>query len=553
MRLLRSWKTMLFGLLATTIGLGAVAARPAEACCVSNAAGCLTWEEEEVTVYLVTSGSGSLTALSPTRSAAEWEEIVVNAINIWRANAGIELRFRIVGSGTYDNRGDSEMTIAAYPDCSGSNELAFTEYQLDTIDRNDIDHANIRLWAKNGTSCNTINWANAADAIDATGVLVHELGHAVGLDHPDNACHETPEPKSVMHSVIQSFQRHLTRDDKFDSAYYVGIQKATPYMYKLNADTDTWSSTPTTFNDASYRPRYTPGTVSKTNAFSVYMTWMSGFWYTVRTSNAASWFVDGQVQDLADYDLDAVVAVPGTSTMRHYYLTQPNDTDNFKQVCHIDSFNDGTSWGAPSCVSKTLLSTQRSGLSAAYDTLAKAYVVVLNDDCITSGIPCNRIKVLSEPGPGSSLTGPVVSLIGHHSFWTPSIDCKPGSVNVDRCIIAFGTSEPQAFLRWQQGQILSNGTWSMASDNVDTSVSIDFSPSVAYFGGDDRFHLAFTNYDWKNARYVVTTKEKGVGGSAAWGTTKTIVFAESTYHSVSAPTLGTFSGGMRLYLNKFSE
>lgn len=153
------------------------AARPVKAC--YRLIGFPGWTSPEPWSVTATPGS----PISSTTIRAEIE----NAISDWEAAAGVNIlgSFSSAGAGVLPSTTLDGVNAIAFGNAGGGGTVAVTYVwgsrrtpilEFDQIYGNNWD------W--------TAGSGSSADAFDFANVATHEIGHAVGLDHPGNSCTE---------------------------------------------------------------------------------------------------------------------------------------------------------------------------------------------------------------------------------------------------------------------------------------------------------------------------------------------------------------------------
>lgn len=546
------------------------------ACPDTGFAGCpCRWAENVIPVYALTepgqwSIHNSLLNLSPARSKSEWERIITNAINIYRENSGLPRRLKFVGF-TDQLEVSGGITIEA-SDWDCNSDLAYTQFAPKFPQLNEIGASRIELreTAMLGGACNIINWdprllqqsTTPPFNHDPVVFLVHELGHALGLDHPNEDC-GTPGLASVMNSSVPIWGRHLTRYDKnslFSQYYSTQNPQGTTYQY--NGGT-TWNLVGTwSIGGSSLWSRPGPVTTHRHRPIFAFVDneaggvgGGSGKITTLLNTSGTTFTVIDQGKIVPTYNPPATV-YGGGGHVRMYvfreYTTSGAEADR-KEICYYESLNSGISWGSLTCpmIASSTIKTRRDGLAAAFDWKTKNYIVLYTADNATCTPYCDEITAFVQPGVGSSLppNSVVPWHLTHHSFSPPSIVCRD-SVDSNRCLIAFSTADAQPVLRWVEGGLNSNGFWTQTAD-LFQSLALDQSPSVVWSTYYNKFIVATgqRTYQWSR----VDTWSKTIGATS-W--TFSGGWLTST-GSFSAPVLTSVlpgaAGDVRMYYAQYAE
>jgi hypothetical protein len=139
-----------------------------------------SWPAGTVTIYVQLGAAGSL-----TDGCGDWSCVAVAAINRWNANLG-RLQLAAVANATQsqgEHNGRNDMFFASdmYGDSFGSGTLAETIYWYrgSTITEADIGFNSKYKW-------DSYRGNQRSSTVDLRRVAIHELGHVIGLDHPDD-------------------------------------------------------------------------------------------------------------------------------------------------------------------------------------------------------------------------------------------------------------------------------------------------------------------------------------------------------------------------------
>ncbi|MBP6836793.1 MAG: hypothetical protein KA190_05805 [Kofleriaceae bacterium] len=476
-----------------------------------------TWEQPVVNVY-VNAGNMAATLL-PARSQADWVRIVQNVLNIYREQSGLPVRLRYAGTTTELAAIPGAILVRSKSECDGSRNGS-ASWGAHPIDWNEISNAVIRLHKQRvdettGT-CENINWnpllapeGTSPPAVprtkDPTNVLVHEFGHALGYAHPNTDC-GLIDP-SVMTSSSPIWARHFSKYDKLAFRTNYGSQapvgksrdRVSAGNWSTAVDWPTWAGVkfPLPVQGSSQ-----PGPGQPAFAFGSPLNPPSD--YLVQQNTAGAW----NAASVAGYQYSGSSVAYGLGRRRQYFYSEPTPVVGIpntfsKALAWREQQGASGTWGSwstlqvfdPAIPSTGPFLSRRDGVAAAYDPVTKNFIVVVNEDGAAPGGPadcvpfCNRIVVIVAPGPGSSLSVPRMSKLGHHSFSTPSVACDVLSTSASRCLIAFSTSQIRPTLMWTEGSpSMVDGAWVTSGDRSQ-NIPADKTPSVIWSPKFQRFVL----------------------------------------------------------------
>lgn len=197
------------------------------------------WASGSVT-FVMSLGSPGRTLSDGTSS---WNSVGTASCAIWNQYMG-NLQINAVtndSAAVSDHDGVNSVAFAStfFGDSFGSNTLAITGYY----------YSGTRLTEANILVNNRLSWDSYRGALRFSGgwdlrrVLVHELGHALGLDHPDQAGQHVA---AVMNSVVSNTDTAVTDDINGIQAIY-GVRNggSTPTPTPTATPSATPSPTPT--------------------------------------------------------------------------------------------------------------------------------------------------------------------------------------------------------------------------------------------------------------------------------------------------------------------
>jgi hypothetical protein len=191
-------------------------AGPAHAfACLSIDNICLHWQDGHATM-LPFLGSPGAPLLNGTLS---WNQNAINAANDW-SSAGANFHFDTPSGGTFQNPCGPQGTNHACPNTGppGDNPIFFSSDACGEGFGTDIVEMTLNCYTPDGLMINApifvnsnVPW-NAYDGAlrppvnDMRRVLLHELGHVLGLDHPDAHGQNVPAIMNSRESNIDRLQ-----------------------------------------------------------------------------------------------------------------------------------------------------------------------------------------------------------------------------------------------------------------------------------------------------------------------------------------------------------
>lgn len=323
-------------------------------------------------------------------------------------------------------------------------------------------------------------------------VLLHELGHNIGMGHLED-CNPAPAPNN---SVMTQFyfeggSAHLQKSDlDFVRDVYGPAPSTLTISRRTSADGMAWAeqtnSVPANFTDVRGRLAAN-ATTTGSDLLVGYLT-DDGAAPTVRVRkhNGTSWSTVANFVTVSTYA--PAVARASNSTL---YVTYPyiDNLDQHTQRLYAKKTTDGgTTWGPQIELSSVGTRTRNAGVATSYDRASGRFVTMWLGSGSNESVILYRVEGSSQPYLLLDAGGAPV-----RSADIPSFACGDTSVTgADNCLLAW--TNPDSWsrtVRWSQfyvsgDQLVFPGT--TKTHNYTTSGS----PSVAYAVGVN----ASTSYVW---------------------------------------------------------
>lgn len=342
-------------------------------------------------------------------------------------------------------------------------------------------------------------------------MLHHELGHAIGLDHP-GGCGDSPctSDTGVCSTMFCGWGQDLEcpdyyYDDIRGAKSLYGHYAATGVTQRESGDGATWYdlTVPAVvekmqwgagLSEHSSTDMYLTTSDSNQRVESLAWNWTTLAWTDL--SNASPWVHVGALGAGRD------------ATQRWAFFTAGGGAT---YVDDLQGHSRRTGAAGPTQHLQWTNSSRRQGVDGTFDPKSGRRVqVYLNN--------AHQIVVQTIEADGSTWGDPVVITQGGQpvvSFATPSVTCGP-SVIARNCMLMWVKAVPNSShtARWAQFEITGASTYSFGSA-VDTSYVMYERPQVAFAGtnASGKFVMAFsTVVVGGNERSVITMRK----GTAEW-------------------------------------
>ncbi len=211
-----------------TLGLAISAAQALQAYSLIGGA----WHSGNITMQLQLDASRPASVALPlTDGTATWNAVAQSAMDEWNAGLG-RCQFKATTSASStgkesDNVNNVFFASSIYGAAFDSFTLAVTlvDNQADdgfpTVQIHEAD-----LIVNSGRTWNSYRGAIHSNPVDLRRVLLHELGHVIGLDHPDQAS-PVQSVTAMMNSSVSNLET-LQTDDKNGGAFLYNTALVTP-------------------------------------------------------------------------------------------------------------------------------------------------------------------------------------------------------------------------------------------------------------------------------------------------------------------------------------
>ncbi len=193
-----------------------------------------TWPSGSIPLHLQLDATASTGSFPLTDGATSWNSVAQSALTDWNA-ALTRAQFTATTSSApaaANQLGDTVNQVffatTVYGDFFDSRTLAVT--LVDNGDRT-VRSVEADLIVNKNRSWNSYRGPIATTPLDLRRVLLHELGHVLGLDHPDQAV-PAQNVSAMMNSTLSNLE-NLTPDDLAGAAYLYHTPVARPTLTTL--------------------------------------------------------------------------------------------------------------------------------------------------------------------------------------------------------------------------------------------------------------------------------------------------------------------------------
>jgi hypothetical protein len=400
----------------------------------------------------------------------------------------------------------------------------------------------IRMCTSNDNG--VIDWrSNAFDNVDPAysfqNVLLHELGHTIGMSHGLD-CSTTR--KTVMNDYYERDGSHLFASDIDFLQDTFGL-RSHGSIARETQDALTWSPG----NLPPWETGMNRGRFAATNNQTGYAT------YVAFTDNNTG--IRLTADDLVDWVHESLlpasshyhpgIAGANDSGLRVSYLSGYNTQTGLQTVSELQTSNGGASWSSPVAISTaaTESHTTSNGVSSAFDPATGRFITIWRGGYNSGGSVTHTHEIFYRIGTSPPQRLLQASGAPYLASDTPSIACGPTSVvGAQNCLIAWVDGvDWHRTVKWVQASAASGVGLAASSVKTHGYMSMG-SPSVAYHftPGTRPWYIALT----QGGSTVYTWRKEGSASAS---------FTDERSHVASphatTPALGTRLSGAVLFLD----
>jgi Matrixin len=477
-----TWHTGLLGAMLLLAALGIMPQASHANYCPNNWG---KWQQMPIAVHLNEHIADDLCPNSSCSTLSDIERTLRAVLSEYYYASGSTLQFEYKGTTSTPalENVPGAVHIYAYP-CSGST-LGIAVANGDASP----PYGRIRMCESNDSG--PIPWNSFDD--DGSGysfhqVLLHELGHVIGLDHIET-CADAEAENAVMNQYYNtSGSDHLMYQDlNFVRNEY--NPRLDTVSRRHSTDGLSWQELANTTleNFTDVRGRVAVSNAAA-NGSDLVMAWTHlGAWgfTNIAAYSSLGWTTLGNFWTFSVYHPG--VAKRSNADVGVSYMTVIDSLTHDQKVEFRRTRDGGASWDAPIELSDAATRTRNAGISAAFDRGSLRYITVWRGSGNNKNAIIYRVQdgatpyVLADPS-GTPIT----------ASDTPSIACgEPSVVGADNCLIVWPSARSWSrVVQWTQGHIA--GDQLVLRPLKTHGYVTSGSPTVAYAYGSN----AVTAYPW---------------------------------------------------------
>ncbi|MCC6749091.1 MAG: hypothetical protein IT371_15630 [Deltaproteobacteria bacterium] len=389
---------------------------------------------------------------------------------------------------------------------------------------------------------------------DLTGLLVHELGHALGLDDMGR-CGQ--HPVSVMNSSFGRYTagaQYLRRDD-IEGAVFCQYWRNWQLKHQQSSSGASWA--PGSTGMPSIVPDTRFGSIStdhQNNLGRLYVAYPFSHAANLQVYDTQTGWSGRSIIDNSEYGrtYNPVSVAAATDAPGRYllvaFLANEQTTNMWKDIRFAVSYNGGLSWGFNEYLKHAdgrRVQTDANGVTVAYDPGSHRWVILYASSDKILGSHTVTWNGSQTPGFGAIIGGRDV----------PAIACRHPDVADNCMLLEYSTTGCRRTLR---GHVYAGGQFML-----NTQAEIDCSdPSQLAHETPALTGAHYDYYPWVRARpsrpgleyeiRVDTSKHYWDPATPGWGNSPTS-FPALQYHAISEPALGYVNSVYyAFYLEKYA-